>query len=408
MENFENERYISSYFAYLNKQRVNPAPVPFIYRPVKQSDKIKARIREILGVDYNADSFEERLLTLSFEDKEKLLALLLELLHLTGDKRLLALIDKVKLSLDNEVEEEKEEEKEKKNYTEADTSDEDAKQKAIDNKAKNYGDFAFEKAKNHNFTATKQPTIDTREFDGLSRNELVSMFRPNVFYSLSPAKRHKLCQAIVNDYCHANGVSPCALDLDPLPCGKGYMTFGEYVPCAGKIVLNSHFFDNIDEFSEESNPAFPYKILQTLVHEAEHRIQFMNIDNAPTSEADALVKDSLLEPQQRKSFSQYLAEPDEVGARNAALAYFRECAESCKHPDEAARLACFYNCQKKEEMKSPKADVPQVLKTAHPDIYNGAMLNTSSTLQASMRSNIKNVMDVSLGKTSSLGRSLSR
>ncbi len=399
MENFENERYISSYFAYLNKQRANPAPEPFKYQPVKQSSKIKEQIKALAGGDIDSGSLSDKILTLSFEEREKFLALLLELFNLTGDTDLLSLIDLLKKSLDDSVKKEKADKKDEKAYTEVDRSNENARQKAIEQKAKNYGDYAFEKAKNSKFSATTKPTVDTKNLDQLSRNQIVSMFRPHIFYSLSASERHKLFQAVVNEYCRANGVSPCAVNISPLPYGEGYMTFGEYYPCKGSIAINSHLFDNLEAFSDESDPAFPYAILQTLIHETEHRIQFMNIDNTPKNEADRLLKESLLEPQQGKSFEDYLAEPDEIGARNAALAYFRNCANECDRPEEAELLACFYNCQKQREMYNGKSDVSNVIKKAHQDIYNEALLHTSSTLQASMRRNVKNMMNIALGNT---------
>ena len=398
MENFENGRYISSYFAYLNKQRENPAPEPFKYQPVKQSTKIKEQINTLVGGNVESGSLSgEKISTLSFEEREKLLALLLELFNLTGDSNLLSLIDLLKKSLDDSVKKEKTDKKDKNAYTEVDRTNENARQKTIERKAKNYGDFAFEKAKSSKFSATTKPTVKTNDLDQLSRNQIVSMFRPHVFYSLSASQRHKLFQAVVNEYCRANGVPPCAVNISPLPCGEGYMTFGEYYPCIGSISINSHLFDNMEAFSDESDPAFPYAILQTLIHETEHRVQFMNIDNAPKDEADRLLKKSLLEPQQGKNFEDYLAEPDEIGARNAALAYFRNCANECVRPEEAELLACFYNCQKRREMYNGKSDVSNVIKEAHQDIYNESLLRTSSTLQASMTRNVKNMMNIALG-----------
>ena len=406
MENYENEKNISSYFAYLNKRRENPTPEPFKYQPVKQSDKIKQQIKNIIGSNFNSADLVATLQTLSFEEKEILLGLLLELFHLTEDQNLLPLIDAVKNSLDEQIEKEKKNE----NKKQADENDKDqkARQQEIDRKNKNYSDYAFEKAKDKNFSATTKPTVDTKEYDNLSRYQLVSMFRPHIFYSLSASQRHKLCQAVVNDYCRANGISPCAVNLSPLPCGNGYMTFGEYAPCKGTITLNSRLFDLIDDFSEENNTALPYKILQTLVHETEHRVQFMNIDKNPKNEADAMLKLSLLEPQSGKSYADYLAEPDEIGARNAALAYIRDCATECERPEESALLSSFYNCQKEAEIKSPKSDTSQIIKDAHPDIYNGAFIHAPSTIQASMKTNIKDMMGIALGRTSSFGRSLGR
>ena len=131
MENFENERYISSYFAYLNKQRANPAPEPFKYQPVKQSSKIKEQIKALAGGDIDSESLSDKILTFSFEEREKLLALLLELFNLTGDTNLLSLIDLLKKSLDDSVKKEKADKKDEKAYTEVDRSNENARQKTM-------------------------------------------------------------------------------------------------------------------------------------------------------------------------------------------------------------------------------------------------------------------------------------
>lgn len=398
-----NDLYLNGYFAYLNKFRRSPESQPFVAVQERKIEGLRHSISEFTGIDLQKGEVDfEKLKNLSFQDKEKLIELLVKLYNLTGNKSFEEIADFLKNSLEEEAQTERPERPQESGTNEKETSD--FEKAVIDQKAKKYGDFAYEKAKNSSFTATKSPRIDTSSLNGLSRTQLVEMFDPEVFYSLSDKQRETLYQAVVNDYLIEQGVPPCAVELGNLPIGKNQICFGQYDPARGKIELNKHLFDNIDELSNVSNAHLPYHILSTLIHEAHHRVQFMNIDKEPKSEADKLVKNSLVEPQAGKSFKDYLAEPDEVDARNASLAYLRECATSQDKPKNATDLAKFYNDTKTSEMKNGKSSVPQPLMDANPDIYDPKLFEhlPYSPIGATSR---KEMFDMILGNSRELDRS---
>lgn len=399
-----NDLYLNGYFAYLNKFRRSPEQQPFVAVQERKIEELRQEISKFKGIDLQKGEVDfEKLKNLSFREKEKLIELLVKLYNLTGNKSFEEIADFLKNSLEEEAQTEKPQNpQESTNSNEKETSD--FERAVIDQKAKKYGDFAYEKAKNTSFTATKKPKIDTSSLDGLSRKQLVEMFDPKIFYSLSDKQRETLYQAVVNDYLIEQGVPPCAVELGNLPIGKNQICFGQYDPARGKIELNNHLFDNIDELSNVSNAHLPYQILSTLIHEAHHRVQFMNIDKEPTSEADKLVKNSLVEPQAGKSYNDYLAEPDEVDARNASLAYLRECATSQDKPKNATDLAKFYNETKTSEMKNGKSLVSQPLMDANSDIYDPNLFENLpySPICASSR---KEMFDMILGNSRELDRS---
>lgn len=400
---FDDSYYLNGYFAYLNKLRKFPENQPFVATQEMKIESLRKEVSLFEGINLEKGEVDfEKLANLSFKDKEKLLELLIKLFKLTKNKAYEQVADFLKRSLEDDATDEKPEEPEQESKDEKDEKPDDFERAVIKQKAKNYGDYAYEKAKNSSFTATKAPTIDTSPLQGLSRAQLVEMFDPKIFYSLSDKQREVLFQAVVNDYLAEHGVSPCAVQLGNLPIGNGKVCFGQYAPTAGKIEINKRLFSNMDELSNVSNAYLPYQILSTLIHEAHHRVQFMNIDNAPTSEADRLVKKSLIEPQSGKSFRSYLAEPDEVDARNASLAYLRECVLSPDKLKNATDLAKFYNDTKAQEMKNGKLPVPRELMEANPEIY-GTEKFEDLPYSAVNDSSRKEMFDLVLGRSQELG-----
>lgn len=411
MDNEQQSPFISSYFAYLNKYKNQTAFPVQDFREEREISSLLKKIKDLSGIDFSDNTIDfERYEKLSDKDKTKLLELLMKLYDKTKSKSVLDMIEKVKKELEKGSENRKEQDQNQESTQQEHSSNKNksANEQTIENKAKNYGDWAFEKFKNKEFSATKKPTLDTRNLDNLSRSQLVSMFRPNVFYSLSNSQKQVLFQAIANDFLRENGISPCAVEMANLPFDSKSICMGEYVPAKGAIYLNKQIFENMDVLDEENNIALPYKILSTIIHEAEHRVQFMNFDKAPKSEAERLLKKSLVEPSKSRNFADYLAEPDEIDARNTALAYVRECANQCTRPEEALALATFYNTEKSRELSNGKSSVSEAVMQENRDVFSNSMLKVPSTMQSQMQNSSSEMYQILSGKGLEVGKTLSR
>lgn len=402
--------YINSYNKYLNKQRKHPFDALALDQ-VNRNLEIASK-KELLstaGVDVESGNIDlSKFKNLSVEEKLELIKALIDIYNLNNSDLVLALVKKVKNSLEKEVAKESNpKEQEKAQSVVYFSSTKTAEREIVNLKAKEYGDFMFEKAKNSFFTATTTPTISTHKLENLSRAELVSMFNPKVFYSLSSNQRNILFQAVVNDYLKENNIKPCAVTLANLPLGGTTICYGNYSPARGVIQLNSKLFDNIDSLSDTQNQYFPYKVLSTLIHETQHRVQFMNIDNIATSEADYEIKQSLLAPQQDKSFANYLAEPDELDARNASLSYFSDLIKNrCEDPKEIFTLCGFYNQTLHQEKMNGKANVSSALKRHNPEIYSSCYFKTPGEYQLPMQNAKSEMSEILLGKSNELSKSL--
>ncbi|MBQ8468382.1 MAG: hypothetical protein IJ542_01350 [Clostridia bacterium] len=213
---------------------------------------------------------------------------------------------------------------------------------------------------------TIQPTIDTSKFDGLSQEELMACFKPDYFYSLSKDEQLSLYQTCTNRYLLSQGVSPCAIVLEDMALNDRTIEFGCYRPNRGAIYLNKNLFDNIFELAGALNPFFPLKLLETVIHEARHRVQFAMFESNPSNAAEREIQLSMMHSQSNMSYAQYLAEADELDARNAALAYMREGAELSGSRD----MEEFYCAAKSREMGNPKASTTTTMRDACADIYD--------------------------------------
>lgn len=397
MEKEINYTYSESYILWLNKQRKYPV------EQILADNKLRSfnEISDILAKKYHFNFKEGELDrdyfdNLSFKDKANYLDYLLKLYKLSNDpdfkKMLLKNIEEIKDELESNVD--SKDEKKKEEPKEEDKEASKAKEPTdprVRAKAKLYGDFAYQRSLDENFKATKAPTISNKKFDNMSRRELVGMYSPEKFYSLSDSERAALFQATVNEYLISNGVEPCAVSMVPLHFDDKTVINGEYVPALGEILLNTALFNNIDAYSEVNNRYFPLQILQTLIHEAQHRVQFQNIDQPEKSLADKEIKRSLKVPQSGLTFAEYLAEPDELDARNAALAYFREAAVESGNDD----LAAFYNLQKKHELSNGKASgTSSALQNELKDVFNPKMFDVDITRTNMMSSSQKESVDI--------------
>jgi len=344
---------------------------------------------------------------LSLKDKATVLKQLLLIFNTTQDskqkKQLDEIIDFIKADLENIKEREKEvPEKDKSADAEekpVSSSRAEENYNSAQSRHKRYAEFALKKAKDPSFTATKEPH-KTPHFGNYSREELIDLYRPEKFYGLSDKERHELFQATVNEYLVANGVDPCAVDLSSLPLTQNSICYGEYVPAEGRILLNSRLFDQFENMRNEGNSYFPYQILSTLIHEAQHRVQFSNIDKLDeTNAVDYALKDSLLSGQGGLSYSSYLALADELDARNAALSYMKAAALSSSKAGD--KLAAFYNNLLTSEQKNRKDEVSSLLKNQYQEIYSGEKINIPPTKQKAMAYESDEMRNILYGKYSS-------
>lgn len=403
--NEKQNLYMDSYLKYLNKRKKHQTQTisnsNSTYSLSDRRDLLEQAGINPLDGSVNLEKFA----LLSSEMKIEILRILIDVYNLNQSEQVLKLIKLLKKDTEkqiiNEVPENQKQTAKGAIYF---SSTQTAEREIVDLKAKQYSNFMFERAKNTNFKATTKPVLSTAKLQHLSRAELVSMFTPKVFYSLSDIQRHTLCQAIVNDYLQSNGVEPCAVKTTKLPIGGTTICFGNYNPAKGVIELNSELFGSCDDFDNTQNQCFPYQLLSTLIHEAQHRVQFANLDKIATSEAANLMKESLLSPQFGKSFADYLAEPDELDARNASLKYFKDCVSQSLSVEESFALASFYNQAKIKEQNNKKSAVCDVLEKQNTELYDKSMFKLPSNVQSKMQAENYEMFEILLGKSKELSK----
>ncbi|MBQ7466875.1 MAG: hypothetical protein IJS74_02250, partial [Clostridia bacterium] len=268
----------------------------------------------------------------------------------------------------------------------------------VKQKAKDYGAWAKQQlqssGKPHK-TASRLDLIDTKAFDGLSRKELLEYYTPSKFYSLSGKQRDALCQATVNEYLISHGCRPCPVGFMDMPVNDRCVYYGLYRPQYQEIFINDNLFNNIDTLSDQNNTNFPYQILSTLIHEATHHMQFSDIERGADNEKTRLIKRSMMNNQNNMSFSEYLAEADELDARNSALEYIREASYEAGAGRQ--NLMAFYNVQKNSEIKSPKKEVSKQVHSFFPDIYDNTFLSPSIESTSRMAANAKEMNEIIKG-----------
>ena len=338
----------------------------------------KERDKELLNTfikQYNDDDGENGsffdFLSRKFKNQTSLLSFLKRVKKLVGNPELLNMIENMIASLEQSTEMAEIQPQNKEQPIQQEPLKDTAVAQMMASKYQNYSLFAANKTRDKNYFPTSPVTINTTRFDNCTRSELVKNFQADKFYSLSTTQKQELFQAVVNDYLTSNGVEPCNVSLSNLPIDEKSICFGQYNPNTGSIHINRNLLTNLDSADEANNQYLPYKILSTLIHEAQHRVQFANLENDNTSEKDKLVSNSLMHPQNCMTYSQYLTEPDELDARNAAQEYIRQQA---KNQTGSNSLAQFYNVTKEDEIKNNKRDVPSKIKDLFPDIYNNQFL----------------------------------
>ncbi len=246
--------------------------------------------------------------------------------------------------------------------------------------------FMFEKSLNENYLpTTKANTTDEYGFHNLSIYNLLTLFYPSNFYKLDSKQIEALCQALVNKHCEAMNVIPCKVNFKEINSNSKYLTSGEYNVNEGYIDINKRYLTGFNIAKNQNNLSFPLRLMTTLVHEAEHRVQFANLDKPSTSEMDTLVKDSIMNPNNKDylvypsnnaSFENYLSEPDEMAARNVSLAYLEEMVNmKASNNSEIEKIAMYYNNILDEEQENQKLEYKENYKKFFSQIFNKNRFN---------------------------------
>lgn len=215
--------------------------------------------------------------------------------------------------------------------------------------------FILSKKFEENYTSAEPNLIDVGEFAELSRQQLVDMFNAKNFYNLNKEQQTQLFQAVINDYCKENGVKSAGLAIEDLPHSKKRICYGEFDPANSKIAINKAVVDCIEQASETQNPYLPYKILETLVHESQHRVQFENYDNPSTPKMEkVLEKMKSAESNEYQTQIGYNSSYEELDARDCALDYIKNASlASMDH-----NLEKFYNSTALDEINRNKYEIP--------------------------------------------------
>ena len=246
-------------------------------------------------------------------------------------------------------------------------------QEIVRRKYNYYAKFALNKTLNALPSLVETKKV-AGKFEGLARKELVEYFNADEFYALNSNQQKQLYQAVVNEYCMAAGVPACEVKYEDLPLSEKAICYGEYDPNNRNIHLNKNVIELLQD--AQKNQYLPYKILATLIHEAKHACQFANIGKDELSTKDQYIKNSLITNQSGLTYAQYLAEPDELDARNAAQQYLREVCEATNN----ANLAAFYNMQAEQERHNFKEQISKDCEVYFPDIYNSKTIETKADL----------------------------
>ena len=337
----------------------------------KERDLLIKWLQKLADDDENGD-FDLLMLALletMFNNKKEIVLFLSQIVDELKDEKVKAKIESLQHKLEANIEKESKQIKNRPSYS----AFNEEERLIVSRKYNYYAKFALNKSLNKIPTNITKPK-SAGDFEGLSRSALVEYFDAKNFYSLGEKQQKQLYQAVVNEYCNSLGVQPCAVKFIELPFSEKTVCYGEYDPNKRVININSSVLDLLPDAN--GNQYLPYKILATLVHEAKHSHQFENVGKQSLSTKEQYIKNSLITNQSGLTFGQYLAEPDELDARNAAQEYFREMFEISKNQN----LAAFYNLQAINENNNPKEKIPKDCERFFPEIYDSKMLDTQVNL----------------------------
>lgn len=242
--------------------------------------------------------------------------------------------------------------------------------------------FIYNKSLNAQYLPTKPAKASKYGFDDLSLEELQALFIPSNFYKLTEAQIKDLSQALVTAYCKSHNVQSCRVDFKTIPAPSNQVVYGMYQVNDGCIEINQRFAIGIKSAKNAKNPVFPLQLMTTLIHEAQHRVQFASLDNQATNAREELVKQAILHPDCKDylkskfsnstSFASYMSEPDEVDARDSSL-QFVESMLSNQHltnEEDYNKIAAYYNNMCETEQSAEKLAYKDNFKQLFPQIYS--------------------------------------
>lgn len=182
--------------------------------------------------------------------------------------------------------------------------------------------FVSMKIENENPSTVPHET----EFDSLSYDQILTIFNSDKFNSLSKIQVKDLCQALSNTYIKTRfpDALPCNVDFSKFERNKrANITFGAYFTGLGEIVMNDDLFEI---FASTPEKLAPY-LLETIIHESKHRVQYQLNTLGQKTEADRIVANDIFKTlktsQNNLSYTEYLCEIEELDARNSAFIEFQ-------------------------------------------------------------------------------------
>jgi len=313
-----------------------------------------------------------------FSSNTEKLNFLKSLLQVCKNSQLRKILTKKIYAVEKEIQKESEKEyyiSEQKNIKQTNSKNNDL-ETLLSTRKKELALFNLNRKLDHSYFPTVEPFVNTKKFDKLSDSEILEMFAADKFYNLSKTQIHALLQSVANRYLASHGVSPCTVSLEDLTLNSNSICFGEYCPNIGAININNKLLDNLENCQNVRDQYLPYKLLETTIHEARHRVQFSKLGNNNLNAKEQYISESLYHNQDLLTFSQYLAEPDELDARNAALEFFKNAAlTGVKNSDS---LIDYYNYKLNKERNDKKDDIPGYAKEYFKEIYLSSPIITNS------------------------------
>lgn len=204
------------------------------------------------------------------------------------------------------------------------------------------------------------PNISKTEYNNIARS-----FNPDIFYNLSESDIENALCGLVSGYCAMNKISAPHIKFKEFADAPGKITYGTYVSETDTIYMNKKMLAQANQFRGSKDPTIPMRIIQTGIHEADHKRQLAYaIQNNNTSQYSN---------SNYKSFGDYLSDPDEVIARYNALKSIQRFAQDGVL-DEST-YATIQKLIKEEEMLRQRS--------SSQGIYQNYKLTSSATQQAS-------------------------
>lgn len=215
------------------------------------------------------------------------------------------------------------------------------------------------------------PTVkpDATRYDNLSLNDIMLIFGDSKkFNNLDNEQICELCQALSNKFLDEKfpgfNIKHCKLEFGDLGNNPEMFTFGEHFPAVGKTVINSNIFEMVKKgyISKDQLAAI---LLETTIHETEHRAQFQTIGNKELKGKNLIVSQALLKSdnknQNLNDFYGYINSLEELDARDAALGLMKEFISKNKGRVDNSFIN-YYNSalqreqQYQEDFKNSKID----------------------------------------------------